>query len=204
MRPDWFGDSYDIVKRFLLSTLAQGGFRRWRVHPMFTEETSEEIADAFEHLLGAPLICREKVTARNRASVLDVARTAGHLLLDPDTGICMEEPSGSQSRHHLYLDELVSLVRARPLGLTAVFDQSIKRVKGASRDEQLEEKLGCLRAKRLQAFAYKSHACFLFAAMDSALLTKAHALLSNTGLPLSRDGKPGLTRFGHPLSTRKP
>ncbi len=183
MRPDrFFGDSYDLVKRFLLSTLGELEPRGWNVHPMFTV-ASDEIADAFEHLVGAPLICREKVTARNRESVLGVARTAGHLLLDPDTGLCMDEPSGGRSRHHVYAAELVSLARARPRSLTAVFDQSINRFKGASRDEQLVEKLRYFRARRLRAFAYTSHACFLFVAHDHEVAGRALSLLTKAGLP---------------------
>jgi len=179
MRPTYFGDSYDIVKRFLLGTLAPLG--RWQVHPMFSEPHDPAFSAKFSKFLGAPLVGPEVF---EHQKFLDDCKGAGHLLLDPDTGVRAGTPVASRSRrHHVYLSELVELARARPKSLTAVFDQSFPR---GSTDVPLREKLGSLRRSRLSAFAYRSHASFLFVGASDAVVARARALLLGVGIPDER------------------
>jgi len=54
MKLNYFGDSYDIVKKSLISWLWD--FGPWSTHPMFTELVSSEKAAAFSRFLGVQLI----------------------------------------------------------------------------------------------------------------------------------------------------
>lgn len=50
MRMQFFGDSYDVVKRFLLRTVAPEA--KWTAFPMFTHEVTADDIAAFEAFLG--------------------------------------------------------------------------------------------------------------------------------------------------------
>lgn len=54
MDPGKIGDSYDFVKRILLS--ARPGEKEWLVVPMFTERPSHEQLTSYTQILGVPLI----------------------------------------------------------------------------------------------------------------------------------------------------
>lgn len=49
MNPEWFGDSYDIVKRYFISLLNDNGYKVF-VNPMFTGNY-QGIENSFYHLL---------------------------------------------------------------------------------------------------------------------------------------------------------
>jgi hypothetical protein len=63
MRFEYFGDSYDIVKRALVQWLASLG--PWYIQPLFTDDVSNEQAAAFAQFLGARLV--EPFRARTAA-----------------------------------------------------------------------------------------------------------------------------------------
>ncbi len=183
MRAQYLGDSYDLVKQAMLTWLS--GFGTWTVHPMFTQAPDDASLRAYERLLGARCLCKEVLTAdTDRSLYLKGARSAGHLLLDPDTGLRPRPTKGVRAPEYLFLDELVQLARARPTKLTIVFDQSVGR---GSEPFHIHGKLLALRQQEVAAFAYVSHACFLIASADAALLGHARpTLLAASRLPTSR------------------
>ncbi|HST60642.1 MAG TPA: hypothetical protein VLK84_18220 [Longimicrobium sp.] len=181
MKIGYLGDSYDIVKRFLLQSL--GAFGCWSAHPMFTEAVSPADVAAFERMIGVPVVSDEVLERRtDRGRYFASASGAGHLFLDPNTGLRMGR-GGKNAPSYLFGEDLLRLVRARPGSLTMVFDQSLGR--GAAK-EDLERKLAALEEEGVAAFAYHSHACFVIATGDAALANEARGLLQDAGLPEGR------------------
>lgn len=108
MKPRFFGDSYDIVKKSLIAWL--GEFGHWSAHPMFTELVTPDRAAAFSHFLGVPLISKEILTPKtNRVEYFSSCRTAGNLLLDPDTGVRLSPCGGLKSVNCVFGSELVEI-----------------------------------------------------------------------------------------------
>lgn len=179
----FFGDSYDIVKQSLMRWLVC--FGEWSVHPMFTEQVSSSDASAFGDFLGARLLSNAALTAQTDRSVyFSCASRCGNLFLDPSTGLRIKQVRGARAPEFLFASELISLVEKRPGHLTLVFDQSLPR--GSAR-ASLAEKLQHLSAHGVSAFAYESHACFIMAGRDPALVTRARAhIIAESRLPTSR------------------
>ena len=170
-----------MVKHSLIRWLR--GFGEWHVHPMFTETVPTEEAREFSKLLGAFLVPVDEVLTpeTDRARYLASSHKCGHLFLDPDTGLRIEPITSAKAPYYLFGPELISLVQARPHSLTLVFDQSVANGSRESRVERIKQKLGELRAKEkeLHSFAYISHACFILASMDAALLGSARETILN-------------------------
>jgi hypothetical protein len=181
MQIRYFGDSYDIVKQSLLRWL--GVFGKWSVHPMFTELVSPESQAAFEAFLSAPIISKTVLTNRtDRTAYFAPAASCGHLLLDPDVGLRLIDKA--DRKRFLFADELVGLVKSRPAYITIVFDQSLCR--GFERTK-LEEKIAYLRSQGVGAFAYHSHASFIIASADRALVARAYdTVVLESHLPNTR------------------
>ena len=181
MRPEFFGDSYDIVKRFLIKNLSS--FGPWTVHPMFTSNAAR-IAGSFSDFLRAPLASTAVLSSKSaRAESIQKCRGTGNLFLDPDTGVFCKKAPNSPSRKHVYAEELVDLVLARRGSLTAVYDQSFRR--GDVR-AQLKRKLWYFGRRRVIGFAYQSHACFLVLAANVGIVREAKERLLAVGLPSNR------------------
>lgn len=129
MRAKFFGDSYDLAKRFFLATLSPMG--PWAVHPMFTSDgrpLPAELPADFERLLAARLVDgRVLGDAASRRESLGKCLGADHLLLDPDTGIRVAREKRRPSMTHIEAEELLGIVRARPGRMTLVFDQAFAR-----------------------------------------------------------------------------
>jgi hypothetical protein len=120
----------------------------------------------------------------DRAAYFSCAHSVGNLLLDPDTGIRLENTHGRRAPEYLYADELAQLVTWRAQSLTVVFDQSLGR--GREREE-FEAKLERLSTQSVSPFAYQSHACSLDAGADSSLVEHARAqILQQSRLPDAR------------------
>jgi hypothetical protein len=184
MKPQFFGDSYDIVKQSFLRWLAATG--PWSTHPMFTEPVSSEQADRFGRLLGTRILSREVLTSVvDRNAYLAPARDCrDHVFLDPDTGIRLQPTRRKKAPQYIFGPELVAIANARPGRLTLVFDQSLAR--GAER-QQLQDKLSNLAAEGVHGVAYVSHACFVLVGMDhSAVAAAFESLKRESGLPGSR------------------
>ncbi len=177
-----FGDSYDLVKRFLLRELSVLG--RWQVQPMFTAEVTAPEAEAFAKLLGAPLLSIERLTRHtDRGEYFRPCLNAGHLLLDPDKGLRLQEGSGHRSPLHLFGSELEEIARARPKAVTAVFDQSFQHGSGTA---EVQHKLSYFGAHGIHGFAYVSHASFLFFSLAPAVIASAKSALAAASMPEAR------------------
>jgi hypothetical protein len=184
VKKEFLGDSYDLVKRFLIDTLRTVG--TWAVHPMLTEPEGvfgpAEVAQ-YETLLGARIISRG-VLGRNGDREADIRCCMDHegpLLLDPNTGF---KSGHSRSVDHLHQADLVPIVNDR---LVMIYDQGRSRSlnrEGVERD--LREKLRGLLAADLRGMAYRPHTCFLFASRHAQVIEEARALLLGAGLPECR------------------
>lgn len=183
MRERFFGDSYDIVKLSLVRWLQ--GFGNWSVHPMFTEPVQPTFISYFEQFLNAQVISSEVLTfTTDRAAYFTCGGSCGNLLLDPNTGICVKSISGRNTPDYLFASELVKLAEQRPKFLTMVFDQSVGR---GSEKIHMRTKLQYLLKENIPAFAYHSHACFIIAGSDAALIKNAYnSLIKDSKLPIER------------------
>jgi hypothetical protein len=180
VRLQYFGDSYDIVKKALIGWL--GEFGDWTAHPMFTEPVSPEEAEMFSRFLGVRLISTDVLTPKtDRAAYMAPCRGAGNLFLDPDTGVRLQARGGANSVNYVFGQELIALSRTRPGALTLVFDQSYSR---GDQNSQVREKLSYLMSQGAYGFAYCSHAPFLLVGVDAKLVSRAYIrLLDASGLP---------------------
>jgi hypothetical protein len=183
MKVQFFGDSYDIVKKSLIEWLSE--FGSWSAHPMFTEVVAPDKAASFSRFLGIPLISTEPLTpATDRAKYFLTCEAASNLFLDPDTGVRLSPCGGYKSVNYVFGPELAALSQARPKALTLVFDQSFSR---GSQGRPVQEKLASLTADGVHGFAYSSHAQFLVLSADAELVHHARErLLEVSGLPASR------------------
>jgi hypothetical protein len=163
MNGDWFGDSYDIVKRFFVSELRALGYRVY-VDPMPSGEW-QPIEPAFLKFVGAFHV---------REAGL---RDSSALLLDPDTGI-----SERRSRSHISIARISGYLQQHQI--VFVFDQSVSR--GVVPHPQLHAKLQTLRELGGHGFYYDSHARFLFASLSVERLTTLRNALLEAGLPKHR------------------
>lgn len=164
MNPEWFGDSYDIVKRFLSTELQRVGFRVY-ADPMLTGEWPDGAA-AFLTFIGA-----------EEAGEAPGTREDAALFIDPDTGV-----REKASARHCSIGYMAQ--QAENFSLVFAFDQSFSRSAPAQR--QMEHKLAQLRDMGMRGFYYDSHARFLFVAREHSHLSKARGALVATGLPESR------------------
>ena len=118
MNGAWFGDSYDIVKRFFVGELQSLGYRVC-VDPMPSGDWESHEA-AFLRFVGV-IHVRDAEETRQSA-----------LLIDPDTGI-----GNRPSRKHASLDAIVAHLQRHEIVM--VFDQSFSRSGVAA--EQIQGKL---------------------------------------------------------------
>jgi hypothetical protein len=184
MKLQYFGDSYDIVKKSLIAWLLE--FGSWVTHPMFTEPFEREKAEAFSRLLGTPLLSIDVLIPRtNREEYFSACGTAGNLFLDPDTGVRLEPYRGKKAENFVFGPELVEWCRQRSGALTLVFDQSYSR--SIKKNGLLQGKLHYFAREGISGFAYDSHATFLLLGADGELVQRArNHLLKISGLPESR------------------
>jgi len=162
MNPQWFGDSFDIVKRYFVENLKTVGYHVV-VDPMLTGEWNG-VEDRFYHFLGvSPL------------GQLYDGRTA--LLLDPDTGIGKKE-----TKRHVTITTIAAHLKNYEIVFS--FDQSFSR--GGNATDKMKEKLGKLEATGNVGFYYDSHARFLFAANTVESLNTVEQQLILSGLPENR------------------
>jgi hypothetical protein len=163
MNREWFGDSYDIVKRFFVRELRSLGYRVY-VDPMPSGEWGP-IEPAFLTFLGALHIREAQLPHRSA------------LFLDPDTGIA-DRPS----RTHVSIARIIGHLKEHEI--VFVFDQSFARA--AVQLPQLQAKLANIQEHGGHAFYYDSHARFLFASLSSESLDALRNALLEAGLPEHR------------------
>ena len=164
MNPTYFGDSYDLVKRFFCAELSALGYSV-AVNPMFTG-TWSGAEDEFYRLIGV-----------EHAALQGGATTRSALFLDPDTGV-----KENATPKHVSFHQLVA--ESARYSLVFSFDQSFSRkFKPAV---VMREKLASIRELSCHAMYYDSHARFLFVATQEKLLHELRAHLVSLGMPKSR------------------
>ena len=209
MRPKFFGDSYDLVKREIIHGLASA--KEWTVHPMyFVFDPEPEPEPGFVDRYIEFLRIDRAVRSTTRKDLDDVATVAGarYLFLDPDTGLWDGKGSpGCAWRKHISVGELVRIANAREHELTLVFDQGYSRnLTNEARRQRAERKLEALRLAQIEhqvtgvntnqgsqqrclhSVAYVSHAVFIWISTDEDLLASATQRL--LGCSRNRAGKP--------------
>ena len=178
----FFGDSFDVVKRFLLQTIEPDA--AWVAFPMFTDRATAASVRAFESFLGVNVVGAALFTeSTNRADHFTALARHRNVFLDPDTGIKLKKAKGAESVKYVFASELVALCQESPERLLVVFDQSVPR---GSEKSAIQQKLRHFSDAGLHGFAYLSHACFvtLSATKDRCRMARANLLAS--GLPQTR------------------
>lgn len=186
MRMEYFGDSFDIVKKQVLAWLSTG--KKWAVQPMFTEQVTSEDAQAYAAFLGVTMLNTSVFSGNvNRSSFLSTGNWHWDVFFDPDTGIANSPKRvgfRKSPQSYLLLNELVQLVRQRPEFLTLVFDKSVSR---GSELEAEEEKLAAFRSEGISGFAYIGQAPFVALSCNpNNIEVTARSLVTPARLPQGR------------------
>ena len=161
MNPLWFGDSFDIIKRFFIENLNAIGYRVV-VDPMLTGEWNG-VEQFYKFLKADPLIEQ------------GISKSA--LLLDPDTGI-----GKKKSKRHVTIQCIAEQLSKYDVVFS--FDQSFPR--GGNTTKEITDKLTLLQQTGNHGFYYDSHARFLFASKSFKKLKELEQQLLASGLPASR------------------
>ena len=162
MNPQWFGDSFDIVKRFFVENLNAIGYHVV-VDPMLTGEWNGLEHEFYQFLKAYPL--SEKIGSKSA------------LLLDPDTGV-----GRKKSKQHVTIKCIADQLLLHDIVFS--FDQSFPR--GGNAKDKIIEKLMLLQETGNHGFYYDSHARFLFVAKSIKFLEEVEQQLLASGLPAGR------------------
>ena len=182
MRMQFLGDSYDIVKRFLLQTIAPGA--RWDAFPMFTHAVTKDELAAYETFLGVHVASPGVLAAgEDRFAILAERPHLRHVFLDPDTGIRLKPCGGSAAANYIFGPELANLCSNEPACLVVVFDQSVPR---GSERQAMARKLAYFSERGVHGFAYLSHACFVVLSASKRVCDDAYVHLVASALPVER------------------
>lgn len=165
MNPAYFGDPYDIVKRFFCHELHVLGYSVDAL-PMFTGEWQEGAQSEFLRFIGATPLESPGVESRRDA-----------LFVDPDTGV--HRKSGPK---HVSLHELAG--HTEKYDLVFSFDQSFSRQHVPA--NAMREKLALLADAGCPAMYYNSHARFLFVSAKNEPLSELRSHLESLGLQAFR------------------
>ena len=164
MNSKWFGDSYDIVKKFFVDTLKDIGYEVY-IDPMFTGDWNGK-EQHFINFIDAKINNDFENPARKSA-----------LLVDPDTGIKEEA-----SQKHIEFKAIIK--RLEKYEIVFAFDQSFSRSK--SSDEQMHKKLLFLKKLGGNSLYYDSHTKFLFASKKMKAVNSIRDRLIEIGIPSTR------------------
>ena len=162
MNPQYFGDSFDIVKRFFIENLNAIGYHVI-VDPMLTGGWNGMEHCFYRFLKAYPLS--------------EQSSTKSALLLDPDTGI-----GKKKSKKHVTMKYIAEQLLKYDVVFS--FDQSFTR--GGNPVVEITEKLRSLQETGNHGFYYDSHARFLFASKSPKKLGEVEKQLLASGLPASR------------------
>jgi hypothetical protein len=164
MNPMWFGDSYDIVKRFFVSEIRNMGYEVY-VDPMFTGDPSE-VRDKFLTFIGADIKPDNTSPAEQSA-----------IFLDPDTGI-----GKRRSKKHITIVDYVEFLDSYTIVFS--YDQSFSYSK--NHKAEMMVKLRDLHTLGGIGFYYDSHAKFLFGSKSAEVVDSLKEHLKEIGLPSFR------------------
>jgi hypothetical protein len=185
MRMEFFGDSYDIVKLFLLGAIAPGA--KWVAFPMFTHKVNEDDVVAYETFLSVSVVSRNASTlSDDRVKHLSSLAHHRHIFLDPDTGIRIRPFKGARSIKYAFGPELVALCKQDRERLLLVFDQSVPNGIPDVKREYIARKLEYFCQEGISGFAYISHTCFVVLSGSESTCEAARAHLLASHLPQSR------------------
>jgi len=162
MNPKWFGDSFDIVKRFFAYSLRDLDYEVY-IDPMLTGAWDGDEERLYRFLGMRPV---EEYEGFESA-----------LFLDPDTGI-----RATASVKHTTIANIFDLLGTHEIVFS--FDQSFSRGDGPL--PQMQAKLARLSELGASGFYFDSHARFLFASLESVRLNAIQSRLETLGLPTSR------------------
>lgn len=164
MNPDYFGDSYDVVKRFWCEVARSLGYAMY-IDPMFTGDWTSRQRAAYFRFIGA------------RPVSASIPSSPAALLIDPDKGI-RDVPG----RFHTTFDAIAS--RCQEFALVIAFDQSFAR--GPDVRNDLARKLHSLRDLGVRGLYYDSHARFLICSKVPGPPMRFRKALVEAGLPAER------------------
>lgn len=182
MRLQFFGDSFDVVKRFLLRAIEPEA--EWAALPMFTHDVTASEVGRFAAFLGVTVVSAAVLSPEtDRGAYFSALDRHQRVFLDPDTGIKLNGCPRSAAPAYLLGEELSRLCLEVPARIAVSFDQSLPRGK---EHVALSRKLDYFRNQGLSGFAYRSHACFVLLSRDPTLVEQARERLLQTGLPGAR------------------
>ncbi|OPL10878.1 MAG: hypothetical protein AVO38_04650 [delta proteobacterium ML8_D] len=164
MNPNWFGDSYDIVKKYFINILKSTGYEIY-IDPMFTGDWDGKEKD-FINFLGARLSTDIKDPLEKSA-----------LFIDPDTGI-----KEKTSPRHIDFNRIITEVEKYEI--VFCFDQSFSR--SLSNYEQIMEKLSIIIEHGVNGLYYDSHTKFLFTSKKRQSINSLKNELIRNGIPCKR------------------
>ena len=210
MHPKFAGDPHDIAKLSIMDWLDPNA--RWLIHPMYFPLRGEILDDEFPGRIAQSLranLVTGDIWQRPKL-VNAVAVGTGHLFLDPDTGVLLDNAVARRKDTHLHVAPLNAYVRVcevvaaaryplRAERLVLVYDVSFdnnpKRpdpdgeLKGQA-GQQLRKKLNRIReaeGERVHAAAYIAHnqgVAFIWASTDCELVSNAtRRLMTASRLP---------------------
>jgi hypothetical protein len=162
---NFYGDSYDIVKRFFCTEIAFLGYSV-RIEPMLSGESDETEESAFYRFIGSKPWMEGSPVA-----------IPGALFLDPDTGVRSKD-----GEKHVSFKRIAE--ETKKFQLVFAFDQSFSRQ--AETKKVISEKIAELGKLDCCAMYYNSHARFLFASADRQRLCGLRDHLIELGLPAGR------------------
>ena len=164
MNPEWFGDSFDIVKRFFIGLLKDSGYSVF-IDPKFTGDW-KRIEVPFLGFVGAAR-CEDKASQGERTA----------LLLDPDTGI-----GRRKSTQHITIEDIIEELGRH--NIVFAFDQSFSRNRTPM--VQMQEKLKAIGRRGAIGFYYDSHARFMFVSKNRVDIDIVLNAIRASGLPERR------------------
>jgi hypothetical protein len=166
MNQEYFGDSYDLVKRFFIKVLKSENYAVY-VDPMFTGNHAEMDSNYYL-LIGAEPMPAECPGSGKMA-----------LFVDPDTGI-----GEITKKTHIKVQNLVC--RLKSYTLVMVYDHSFSRSKSSI--QQMRQKLSNFSRQGASGFFFDSHARFFFGSLDKNKkhLEKYRCKLLQMGIPENR------------------
>ena len=206
MHPKFAGDTHDITKLSIMNWLAPG--ETWLMHPMYYALEGEVRDMGFPQRISHALRTRLVTGDIQQRPLLTgaVANDSGHLFMDPDTGVLLDNARVMRSQNHrhvhpinayLRVAEIAAVARqpARARQLTLVYDASFdnnpnhrdadNEIKGRA-GQQLRKKLRRIHEQEGQpvyAAAYITHnqsVAFMWASTDRQLVTDATRLIMAT------------------------
>jgi len=186
MKPTYLADSYDHVKRVLIEASSSP---HWLAAMLLTVPMSKAQIDGYKtflrvdaprQFLSSPLPLERDHFFQALRELADNAKA--NILLDPCTGLKMNNRFRPKMREYLSLSEFVSLSVSSDR-LLLCFDQSLSRgLEGADR----AAKLAALKSKGVSGFYFKSHVSFLCASCSVENVKNWANSLFSIGIPNTR------------------